>query len=139
MISALTHEVSFSNTYVKKDNALDACWINFFIHINLLGYKLLWNAIFFISTFHYLKNPLISVTHVNLTYCIQPYFLKVAVHCNTDDKNSFSDKKMAAQNKEFPLQRIISWKEGNIPGQKPGNNVSCSFLKPLQEVAQMQP
>lgn len=72
-----------------------------------------------------------SVMHMNLTYCIQPCFLKVAVHCDTDDEDAFSDKKETAQNKELPLQRVISWKEGNASGQKPGNNVSCSFLKSL--------
>lgn len=81
-----------------------------------------------------------SVMHVNLTYCIQPCFPKLAVHCDRDNKNAFSDKKMAAQNKEFPLQSVISWKEGNtFQDKKPGNHVSCSFLKPLQEVAQIQP
>lgn len=64
--------------------------------------------------------------HVNLTYCIQPCFPKLAVHCDTDNKNASSDKKMAAQNKEFPLQRVISWKEGNTPGQK--NWKSCFLL-----------
>lgn len=78
-----------------------------------------------------------SVTHMNLPYCAQPHFLKVAVRCDTDDENAFSDKKMAAQNKAFPLQHISSWEEGNNPGQKAGNNVSYSFSKPLQEVAQM--
>jgi len=71
---------------------------------------------------------------MNLISCTQPCFLKVAAHCDTGDKTVFSDTKMAAQ-KDFSLQHVIFWKEGNNPGQKPGNNVSCSFLKPLQEVA----
>lgn len=50
------------------------------------------------------KNPLMSVMHVNLICCIQPCFQKVAVHCDTDDKIVFSDKKMTTQNKDFPLQ-----------------------------------
>lgn len=124
----------------RKIMLLMPAWMNFFIQVNLHRYELWWDSICFISTFHWLKSPLMSVMHVNLTYCIQPCFPKLAVPCDSDNKNAFSDKKVAAQNKEFPPQRVISWKGGNTPGQKkPGNRVSCSFLKPPQEVAQIQP
>lgn len=32
--------------------------------------------------------------HVNLTYSIQPCFLKIAVHCDTNDENASSNKEM---------------------------------------------